>query len=83
MQVTGRVAVWEPPRRVVFVGGAGVGGLAFEWMAETREDATCLVRFINTGFGADAAGEATGGGTVLYPAIGKNVRLGAVVESSA
>ncbi len=54
IQVTGRVAVWEPPRRVVFVGGAGVGGLAFEWMVETREDATCLVRFINTGFGADA-----------------------------
>ena len=67
MQVTGRIAVWEPPRRVVFVGGAGVGGLAFEWVVETREDATCLVRFINTGFGAGAAGEATGGGHCPLP----------------
>ena len=51
MQVAGRVAAWEPPRRVVFDGGEGAGGLAFEWLVEAREGGTCVVRLINTGFG--------------------------------
>ncbi|MGB7448638.1 MAG: SRPBCC domain-containing protein [Ornithinimicrobium sp.] len=51
MQVPGRVAAWEPPRRVVFDGGEGVGGLAFEWLVEAREGGTCVVRLVNSGFG--------------------------------
>ena len=51
MQVAGRVAVWEPPRRVCFDGGEGVEGLAFEWSIEAIDDASCVVRLINTGFG--------------------------------
>ena len=54
MQITGRVAVWEPPRRVVFDGGEGVDGLAFEWTVEPRGDDTCVVRLVNDGF-ADGA----------------------------
>ena len=33
MQVAGRVAAWEPPYRIVFDGGEGVPGLAFEWLS--------------------------------------------------
>ena len=51
MQVPGRVAAWEPPRRIVFDGGEGVGGLAFEWLVEARDGGTCVVRLINSGFG--------------------------------
>ena len=51
MQVPGRVAVWEPPHRVVFDGGEGVGGLAFEWLVEPQGDNSCTVRLNNTGFG--------------------------------
>jgi len=51
MQVPGRVAAWEPPRRVVFDGGEGVGGLAFEWLVEARDGGTCVVRLVNSGFG--------------------------------
>src|SRR5262245_39395093 len=51
MQVPGRVAVWEPPRRIVFDGGEGVGGLAFEWLVEARDGSHCVVRLVNTGFG--------------------------------
>lgn len=51
MQITGRVAVWEPPRRVVFDGGEGVDGLAFEWIVEPRGDDSCAVRLVNSGFG--------------------------------
>jgi uncharacterized protein YndB with AHSA1/START domain len=52
MQVEGRVAAWEPPRRIVFDGGEGAGGLAFEWLIEARDGGTCLVRLVNTGFGS-------------------------------
>lgn len=52
MQVSGRVAAWEPPRRVVFDGGEGVDGLAFEWLVEARDGGTCIVRLVNTGFGS-------------------------------
>ena len=51
MQIPGRVAVWEPPRRVCFDGGEGVGGLAFEWTVEPRGDDRCTVRLVNAGFG--------------------------------
>ena len=51
MQVAGRVAAWEPPRRVCFDGGEGVEGLAFEWSIEAIDDASCMVRLVNTGFG--------------------------------
>lgn len=51
MEVPGRVAAWEPPRRVVFDGGDGVGGLAFEWLVEARDGGTCIVRLVNSGFG--------------------------------
>jgi uncharacterized protein YndB with AHSA1/START domain len=51
MQVPGRVAAWEPPRRVVFDGGEGVPGLAFEWLIEARDGGSCVVRLVNTGFG--------------------------------
>ena len=51
MQVTGRVAIWEPPHRVVFDGGEGVDGLAFEWTVEPRGDDSCVVRLVNAGFG--------------------------------
>ena len=54
MQIPGRVAAWEPPRRIVFDGGEGVPGLAFEWLVEAREGGTCIVRLVNTGFGSGA-----------------------------
>ena len=52
MKVPGRVAVWEPPHRIVFDGGEGVDGLAFEWLVEARDGGTCIVRLVNSGFGA-------------------------------
>jgi uncharacterized protein YndB with AHSA1/START domain len=54
MQIAGRVAAWEPPHRVVFDGGEGVDGLAFEWLVEARDGGTCIVRLINSGFGSGA-----------------------------
>jgi len=51
MQVPGRVAAWEPPHRIVFDGGADVGGLAFEWLVEARDGGSCVVRLVNSGFG--------------------------------
>jgi uncharacterized protein YndB with AHSA1/START domain len=51
MQVTGRVAAWEPPHRVLFDGGEGGAGLAFEWLVEGRDGGSCIVRLVNTGFG--------------------------------
>lgn len=52
MQIPGRVAAWEPPRRIVFDGGEGVGGMAFEWLVEARDGGTCVVRLVNSGFGS-------------------------------
>lgn len=51
MQVSGRVAAWEPPHRIVFDKGEGAGGLAFEWLVEARDGGACVVRLVNTGFG--------------------------------
>ena len=53
MQIAGRVAVWEPPHRVVFDGGEGVKGLIFEWTIEAHQDNTCTVRLHNAGFADD------------------------------
>ena len=52
MQVSGRIAAWDPPHRVVFDGGEGVDGLAFEWLVEARDGGICVVRLVNTGFGS-------------------------------
>lgn len=54
MQIPGRVAVWEPPQRIVFDGGEGAGGLAFEWLVEGRDGGSCVVRLVNSGFGEGA-----------------------------
>lgn len=51
MQIAGRVAVWQPPERIVFDGGEDVDGLAFEWLVEARNGGTCVVRLVNSGFG--------------------------------
>lgn len=64
MQVTGRVAAWEPPHRIVFDAGEGVEGLAFEWLVEARDGGTCVVRLVNTGFGTGAEWDAQYDGMV-------------------
>lgn len=51
MQIPGRVAAWEPPHRIVFDKGEGEGGFAFEWLVEARDESTCIVRLVNSGFG--------------------------------
>jgi len=51
MQIEGRVAAWEPPHRIVFDGGEGAGGFAFEWLVEARDQGSCVVRLVNSGFG--------------------------------
>ncbi len=51
MVAPGRVAAWEPPERVVFDGGEGEPGLAFEWLVEAKDGGSCVVRLVNTGFG--------------------------------
>lgn len=52
MQIPGRVVAWEPPRRIVFDGGEDAGGMAFEWLVEARDQGTCIVRLVNSGFGS-------------------------------
>lgn len=44
------VTSWEPPQRVVFQGN-GELALAFEWLVEARDGASCVVRLVCTGFG--------------------------------
>lgn len=51
MQVNGRVAEWDPPRRMLMDGGEGVEGLAFEWFVEAKDGGSCIVRLVNSGFG--------------------------------
>ena len=49
---TGRVATWDPPRRLVLEGQASQGStLAYEWLVEARSGDTCIVRLVNSGFG--------------------------------
>ena len=50
MLIPGRVAAWEPPRRLVFDGGEEEPGLAFEWLVETNAKGSCVVRLVNSGF---------------------------------
>ncbi len=52
MQIAGRVVAWEPPHRIVFAGADGSDGLAFEWLVEARDGASCVVRLVNSGFGS-------------------------------
>jgi uncharacterized protein YndB with AHSA1/START domain len=48
----GRVLRWDPPRQLVFEGGASAGRpLAFEWTVEAVSGDTCTVRLVNSGFG--------------------------------
>jgi uncharacterized protein YndB with AHSA1/START domain len=49
MVIPGRVAAWEPPHRVLFV-GAAEPSLAFEWLVEARGQGSCVVRLVNSGF---------------------------------
>lgn len=51
MEVTGRIASWEPPERVVFDGGDADEGFAFEWLVEARDGQSCVVKLIHSGFG--------------------------------
>jgi uncharacterized protein YndB with AHSA1/START domain len=64
MQISGRVAAWEPPHRIVFDKGDGAGGLAFEWLIEARNGGTCVVRLVNTGFGSEEPWDAQYDGMV-------------------
>lgn len=52
MTVPGKVTAWEPPRRVVFAGEGADAGFAFEWLVEARDNGSCVVRLINSGFGS-------------------------------
>jgi len=45
------VAAWEPPDRVVFVGGPQGRVLAYEWTVTAKDGGTCVVRLVNSGFG--------------------------------
>ncbi|HWE89331.1 MAG TPA: SRPBCC domain-containing protein [Pseudonocardiaceae bacterium] len=57
---SGQVTAWEPPQRFA-TGGVRweVGGrtavLATEWLIETANADTCVVRIVMSGFGSDAA----------------------------
>lgn len=52
MQIAGRVAAWEPPRRIVFIGAEHGSTLAFEWVVGARDGGSCVVRLVNSGFGS-------------------------------
>ena len=47
---TARVAVWEPPHRLVLQ-SEGEQALAYEWLVEARSGSACVVRLVTTGFG--------------------------------
>jgi uncharacterized protein YndB with AHSA1/START domain len=51
MQVPGRVAAWDPPKRVVFDSVDPDSDFAFEWLVEARDGGSCVVRLVNSGFG--------------------------------
>ena len=51
MLIPGRVTAWEPPHRVVFAGADETApGMAFEWLVEARDQSSCVVRLVNSGF---------------------------------
>lgn len=45
------VTAWQPPSRLV-VTGDGPTPMAFEWLVEAADGGTCVVRLVNSGFGA-------------------------------
>lgn len=54
---TATVTAWEPPHRVVIDGTDQPGGLAYEWLVEAApgtggDGGSCIVRLVNSGFGA-------------------------------
>lgn len=59
---TGRVAAWDPPRRVVFEGG----GLTYEWTVEGGDEGPCTVRLVNTGFGDESSRDGMAGGWRIF-----------------
>jgi uncharacterized protein YndB with AHSA1/START domain len=50
MLIPGVVTAWEPPHRIVFAGHETGPGMAFEWLVEARDQGTCVVRLVNSGF---------------------------------
>ncbi len=48
---TATVTAWEPPNRFAYQSG-GDRPLAYEWLVEARDGGTCVVRLVNSGFGA-------------------------------
>ena len=74
---TGRVVVWDAPRRLLLEGSASNGGvLAYEWLVEARDGASCVVRLVNSGFGPgeewDADFDGMSGG---WPIFLENLRI--------
>jgi uncharacterized protein YndB with AHSA1/START domain len=55
MDERGRVLAWEPPSRFAYEAPPeGERRLAYEFQVEARSGGTCVVRLINSGFGAGA-----------------------------
>lgn len=76
MDVTGTVAAWDPPRRVLFDNAEETGGLAFEWHVEARDGRTCVVRLVNSGFGQGEEWDAHFDGMAEgWPLFLENLRL--------
>lgn len=51
MEGEGVVTAWEPPHRFKLEGAEPGEGLAFEWTVQARDEGTCVVRLVNSGFG--------------------------------
>lgn len=45
------VVAFEPPHRVLFRGREPEGAMAFEWLVEAKDEGSCVVRLVNSGFG--------------------------------
>lgn len=76
MTVEGRVAAYDPPKRIVFDGGDDEPGLAFEWLVEARHGGGCVVRLVNSGFGTgEEWDEQYDGMTDGWPMFLTNLRL--------
>jgi len=54
MVETGPITVWEPPHRFVYSENSG-RNLAYEFVIEAQSGGACIVRLINSGFGAGEA----------------------------
>ena len=53
MLVPGRVAAWEPPRRIVFDGGEASGSaMTFQWTVQPVGDDRCEIELLNEGYGS-------------------------------